>query len=391
MSEQELYSFFLSLIVFVILTGFFTVLLAYSVKLKIALIRCGAIDKEIQKEYEKEKNKLRNDGWFVTLLSRIFAAVLCVVFAFSMILAFTENTLFEDIPTLKVVKSDSMSYKNKLNKYLFENELDDQFDTYDLILCEKLPDEFDLELYDIVIYDYKGTAIVHRIVEIIEPDETHPDHRYFRTQGDAVSSPDGSLVFYDHMLGVYEGNRIPFLGSIVIFLQSPAGWLCVILLLFTLIAAPIVENKLVSERLIRLLRSGYLMKKPVPTKKKVAAPAVEADVPPPAEDEPKKDFDYFAWAKSLREELCLQRDELHREMRERKATPPPVATAEAKPALLKEAEDRRLVAMFMQSLAAEEAAMQAEVARRVEERKAAMAAASARPNQTDNKMNKEGE
>ena len=371
MSEQELYSFFLSLIVFVILTGFFTVLLAYSVKLKIALIRCGAIDKEIQKEYEKEKNKLRNDGWFVTLLSRIFAAVLCVVFAFSMILAFTENTLFEDIPTLKVVKSDSMSEKNKLNKYLFENELDDQFDTYDLILCEKLPDEFDLELYDIIVYDYKGTAIVHRIVEIIEPDETHPDHRYFRTQGDAVSSPDGSLVFYDQMLGVYEGNRIPFLGSIVIFLQSPAGWLCVILLLFTLIAAPIVENKLIEERLVRLLRSGYLMKKPVPTKKANAAALPKAE--PPAEVNPKEDFDYYGWATSLREELCLQRDELHREMKLRQAAPQPTVPAVKTPHLTKEEEDRRLVALFMQSLAAEEAAMQEAVARRIEERKAAKA------------------
>ena len=371
MSEQELYSFFLSLIVFVILTGFFTVLLAYSVKLKIALIRCGAIDKEIQKEYEKEKNKLRNDGWFVTLLSRIFAAVLCVVFAFSMILAFTENTLFEDIPTLKVVKSDSMSEKNKLNKYLFENELDDQFDTYDLILCEKLPDEFDLELYDIIVYDYKGTAIVHRIVEIIEPDETHPDHRYFRTQGDAVSSPDGSLVFYDQMLGVYEGNRIPFVGSIVIFLQSPAGWLCVILLLFTLIAAPIVENKLIEERLVRLLRSGYLMKKPVPTKKANAAALPKAE--PPAEVNPKEDFDYYGWATSLREELCLQRDELHREMKLRQAAPQPTVPAVKTPHLTKEEEDRRLVALFMQSLAAEEAAMQEAVARRIEERKAAKA------------------
>ena len=368
MSEQELYSFFLSLIVFVILTGFFTVLLAYSVKLKIALIRCGAIDKEIQKEYEKEKNKLRNDGWFVTLLSRIFAAVLCVVFAFSMILAFTENTLFEDIPTLKVVKSDSMSEKNKLNKYLFENELDDQFDTYDLILCEKLPDEFDLELYDIVIYDLNGTAIVHRIVEIIEPDETHPDHRYFRTQGDAVSSPDGSLVFYDQMLGVYEGNRIPFVGSIVIFLQSPAGWLCVILLLFTLIAAPIVENKLIEERLIRLLRSGYLMKKPAPTKQLAAV----ADMPK-TEADPKEAFDYFGWATELREELCRQRDELHREMKLRQAAPQPTVPAVKTPHLTKEEEDRRLVALFMQSLAAEEAAMQEAVARRIEERKAAKA------------------
>ena len=371
MSEQELFSFFLALIVFTILTLFFTILLAYSVKLKIALIRVGAIDKEIQKEYEKEKNKLRNDGWLATLLSRILAVALCIVFVFSMVLAFTENTILDDLPSVKVVKSDSMSYKNKLNTYLVTNNLDDQFDTFDLIVCEPLPDEFELELYDIVVYENKGTAIVHRIVEIIEPNETHPDHRYFRTQGDAVSSPDSSLVTYDQMLGVYEGSRIPFVGSIVVFLQSPAGWLCIILMLFALIAAPIVENKLIEERLIRLLRSGYLMKKPVPTRKANAAALPKAE--PPAEVNPKEDFDYYGWATSLREELCLQRDELHREMKLRQAAPQPTVPAVKTPHLTKEEEDRRLVALFMQSLAAEEAAMQEAVARRIEERKAAKA------------------
>lgn len=376
MSEQELYAFFLSLIVFVILTGFFTVLLVYSVRLKLILIRFGVIDKEIQREYEKEKKKIHGDGWFVTLLSRIIAGVLSLVFLFSMVLAFTENQVFDDFPSLKVVKSDSMSYKNKLNTYLFTNDLNDQFDTYDLVLTEKIPDEFDLELYDIVVYDLNGTAIIHRIVEIIEPDETHPDHRYFRLQGDAVSSPDGSLVFYDQMIGIYRGERVPFVGSIIVFLQSPAGWLCIILMLFALIAAPIVEKKLGTERLIRLLRSGYLLKQRPRVILSEKREAVAAD-------------HYLRWAKELREELYRQREELLKERESaalRAAAPTPTVSPEGR-----EAEDRRLVAMFMQSLAAEEAAMQAEVLRRVEERKAAMAAASARSNQTDNKMNKEGE
>ena len=357
MSEQELYAFFLSLIVFVILTGFFTVLLVYSVRLKLTLIRFGVIDKEIQREYEKEKKKIHGDGWFVTLLSRIIAGVLCLVFLFSMVLAFTENEAFDDFPSLKVVKSDSMSYKNKLNTYLFTNDLNDQFDTYDLVLTEKIPDEFDLELYDVIVYDRNGTAIIHRIVEIIEPDETHPDHRYFRTQGDAVSSPDGSLVFYDQMIGIYRGERVPFVGSIVLFLQSPAGWLCIILMLFALIAAPIVEKKLVTERLIRLLRSGYLLKQRPRVILSEKREAVAADY-------------YLRWARELREELYRQKEELLREREaatQKAVSPPPVIVREED----KEAEDRRLVAMFMQSLAAEEAAMQREVLRRVEERKAA--------------------
>ncbi len=374
MSEQELYAFFLSLIVFVILTGFFTVLLVYSVRLKLILIRFGVIDKEIQREYEKEKKKIHGDGWFVTLLSRIIAGVLSLVFLFSMGLAFTENQVFDDFPSLKVVKSDSMSYKNKLNSYLFTNDLNDQFDTYDLVLTEKIPDEFDLELYDIVVYDLNGTAIIHRIVEIIEPDETHPDHRYFRLQGDAVSSPDGSLVFYDQMIGIYRGERVPFVGSIIVFLQSPAGWLCIILMLFALIAAPIVEKKLGTERLIRLLRSGYLLKQRPRVILSEKREAVAADY-------------YLRWARELREELYRQREELLKEREAaalQAAAPPPVVSPEDR-----EAEDRRLVAMFMQSLAAEEAAMQKEVLRRVEERKAAMVTVSAPSNEESGEMNAE--
>ena len=374
MSEQELYAFFLSLIVFVILTGFFTVLLVYSVRLKLILIRFGVIDKEIQREYEKEKKKIHGDGWFVTLLSRIIAGVLSLVFLFSMLLAFTENQVFDDFPSLKVVKSDSMSYKNKLNTYLFTNDLNDQFDTYDLVLTEKIPDEFDLKLYDVVVYDLNGTAIIHRIVEIIEPDETHPDHRYFRLQGDAVSSPDGSLVFYDQMIGIYRGDRVPFVGSIIVFLQSPAGWLCIILMLFALIAAPIVEKKLGTERLIRLLRSGYLLKQRPRVILSEKREAVAADY-------------YLRWARELREELYRQREELLKEREAaalQAAAPPPVVSPEDR-----EAEDRRLVAMFMQSLAAEEAAMQKEVLRRVEERKAAMVTVSAPSNEESGEMNAE--
>ena len=54
------------------------------------------------------------------------------------------------------------------------------------------------------------------------------------------------------MLGIYEGDRIPFIGSFVLFLQSPAGWLCIILALFAMIATPIMEKKLmiaIKERL----------------------------------------------------------------------------------------------------------------------------------------------
>ena len=55
------------------------------------------------------------------------------------------------------------------------------------------------------------------------------------------------------MQGIYEGSRIPFVGSFVLFLQSPAGWLCVLLVIFAMIATPVVEKKIKEETDKRVL------------------------------------------------------------------------------------------------------------------------------------------
>ena len=86
--------------------------------------------------------------------------------------------------------------------------------------------------------------IIHRIVGIEEPNANHPGKRHFLLQGDAVDRPDKFPVLYSQMQGIYEGNRIPFVGSFILFLQSPAGWLCVLLVIFSMIVTPIVEKKL---------------------------------------------------------------------------------------------------------------------------------------------------
>ena len=90
--------------------------------------------------------------------------------------------------------------------------------------------------------------VVHRIIEIEEPNEFHPNERHFRLQGDAVDSPDRFPVLYAQMRAIYSGDRIPFVGSFVLFMQSPAGYLCILLVAVALIAMPILNRKLMSER-----------------------------------------------------------------------------------------------------------------------------------------------
>ena len=73
-----------------------------------------------------------------------------------------------------------MSTKNEKNEYLFENDLNDQFDMFDIVITQPLPDEEELQLYDIVVYERDDMLVIHRIVEIEEPNEKHSE-RYLQT------------------------------------------------------------------------------------------------------------------------------------------------------------------------------------------------------------------
>ena len=116
----------------------------------------------------------------------------------------------------------------------------------------ELPKEEDLELYDIVVYEIRGYYIVHRIVGIEEPNESHPDCRYFLLQGDANTLADDFPVTYEQMTAIYRGEHVPFIGAFVFFMQSPPGILCFLLVVFAVIATPIAERKIEDEKKKRL-------------------------------------------------------------------------------------------------------------------------------------------
>ncbi|MBQ3505180.1 MAG: hypothetical protein IJA89_00225 [Clostridia bacterium] len=253
MTDFEKYVLIICIIVMAIFVILFSIFLGYIVKLLIQVIRLGGEDKKILKEAKTlKKRKEKKCGVCGKILSAFVCLLLCGVFAFTVYLNVTELDKTNGHLSWKVVKSGSMSYKAPENKYLVENGLDDQIQTFDLIVTEKLPDEFDLKLYDIVVYEVDGDMIIHRIVKIEEPNEKHPDKRYFLLQGDAVKNPDQFPVYYSQMRGIYRGKRVPFVGSFITFMQSPAGYLCMILILFAFIATPIMEKKIDKEMQKRL-------------------------------------------------------------------------------------------------------------------------------------------
>ncbi len=244
------YVLLLCLFVFAAFTAVFTAMIVSMVKQQIRIIRNGLNDEEIKREHLKETSP--KEGFLCRICSAVLCGLITVVFLFSAYSGLFGDGVVQNIPAIKVVASPSMSSKYEKNEYLFENNLNNQLETFDLIVLHKLPKEQDLKLYDIVVYETEGYMVIHRIVEIEEPNETHPDERYFLLQGDAAQYPDRFPVKYSQMKSIYKNERVPFLGSFVYFMQSPAGILCYILILFAFIAVPIVEKRLNYENSLRL-------------------------------------------------------------------------------------------------------------------------------------------
>jgi len=252
MSSYNVYVFFLCLFVFTLLTLLFSVMLVIMVKNYLKLVKHGLEDENIITEFEKMKmvSKVRNRvlGCIFSIVVFAATAVVFAVFIFSVVVGVRTTKKVGSIPALKVVVSDSMASKHPSSKYLFENDLNDQLRTFDLILLHQLPAEKDLKQYDIVAYELDGKLVLHRIVNIEEPNEKHPNERYFLLQGDAVGYHDKFPVLYRDMRGIYRGERVAFAGSFFMFMQSPAGYLCILLILIALVATPLTERKIKKEK-----------------------------------------------------------------------------------------------------------------------------------------------
>ena len=230
----------------------------YIIKQTIKAIEHGLEDERITTEYQQKKSA--NVFWNIVIktMTIIILVVVFAVFSISVFIQVSGDKNKGNIPVPKVVLSSSMAYKHASNKYLIENNLNNQFNMFDLIFTEKLPDEFELELYDVVVYEYQDQLIIHRIVGIEEPNEDHPGERYFLLRGDSSKYADEFPVSYEQMRAIYTGKRIRFVGSFFAFMQSPAGYLCILLVIFAVVATPVAEKKLLKAKTERLIKIGVI-------------------------------------------------------------------------------------------------------------------------------------
>lgn len=258
MSGFQLYVFFLCLIVFVALTALFGVMLHVLLKQGHKAIKHGLEDERIKTEYIKETQRKNLPDIIFNILSALLVIVVLVAFISSLSIQLAGDKVNGNIPHAQIVMSNSMSKKRDSNEYLVKNGLNDQFSMFDVVLTRKLPDEFDLKLYDVVVYEYDGIMVIHRIVGIEEPNKNHPEHRYFLLRGDSNKYSDEFPVLYSQMKAIYRGERVRFVGSFFAFLQSPAGYLCILLIIFAIFATPIAEKKLWQAKVARLKEIGFI-------------------------------------------------------------------------------------------------------------------------------------
>lgn len=249
MSQYDVEVLILCLVVFVASCAASAFVLTYVFRLETKCIVNGLFDDKIVKVATKKPKKC---GKIMLVLRYGVAAIIVlavvITFVFSLFTYITRFKKVGEVSAIKVVQSSSMERKDEQNTYLSENGLDNQIKKYDLVLVHCLPDEFELELYDVVVYKtVDGNFVIHRIVGIEEPNEQHPDQRYFTLRGDNVQYSDKRPVLYSQMIGIYRGERIGFLGKIVMFFQSYAGYMCLGLVIIYFVVMPFVDKKMESK------------------------------------------------------------------------------------------------------------------------------------------------
>lgn len=204
------------------------------------------IDEFLQKEKDNNSRKKKVLSAIGKVISHLILVVIIIFFGFSVTSRILGNSLLINDTGIVVIASGSMSNKNEDNKYLIENELNNQFDTYDIIGLQKYKSIDEVELYDVVAFkDANNNLIVHRIISI----ENVNGELAINTRGDSNNASDlGSLykepLRYENLVGKYNEFRVPLLGSFVIFLQSNSGIITICSIIYCFIMFDYYKTKL---------------------------------------------------------------------------------------------------------------------------------------------------
>lgn len=243
MSNLEILSLVITFVCLLSFSAVFTILFKHFYTSSIEKVDDGKEDINLLDQAvvdEKNKKNRKKKAW--SIVGKVFSWVLLISvvggFGFSLYARVSGNTMPYGDTGIIVIASGSMEKKNSANQYLVDNDLNNQISTYDIIQIKKYGDESQVKLYDVVAYKNESkVTIVHRIISVSQ-DPLTGKSRYI-TRGDANSvSDDGSqyagYLSFDDIVGYYTGSKVAFLGSFVIFLQSNAGIITIVALIYCL-------------------------------------------------------------------------------------------------------------------------------------------------------------
>lgn len=249
MEQSELIAIIVTIVGLLCFGGVFTLLYFSYRKSSVNQIETGKrdidlIDAALREKDPKIKKRRKISGILRTALFVLFLAIIIPVLIISVIGRFTTEPVFDE--GLIVVASGSMSQRNEANTYLDTEHLDNQFNTYDVIVIRKVKSAEELKQYDVIAYrDRDGkTTIIHRIREIIEVSDGSPGGVRFITRGDSNNSDDFYRPNLDDVMGVYTGGRAQTIGIFVMFVQSVPGIITIAAVLYCLVMVDIVSRKI---------------------------------------------------------------------------------------------------------------------------------------------------
>ncbi|MCQ2772308.1 MAG: signal peptidase I [Bacilli bacterium] len=191
------------------------------------------IDTMIYEAGPKVQKRRRVTGLAKTIAYYVFLVVAIPILGFAVYSRITNGVTMMGNSAIMVVASGSMSNKNEANDYLYVFDLNDQFQTFDLITLNKVDSANKLHQYDVIAYkNDENKNIIHRIISI---DNVDGVIRY-TTRGDANNATDTYRPTFEDVIGKYTGKRIPSIGLLISFFQSYAGIITVASVIFCLTA-----------------------------------------------------------------------------------------------------------------------------------------------------------
>lgn len=231
----------------------FTILYRTYANSAIAEYESGQCDVDLIEETivnNRKESKRSKKVWrkVKTVLFSAFIIILIPFLLFAIYSKITNGVAMVGGKGMIAVASDSMAHKNEANPYLAN--INNQFNTYDMITLQKVESPSELQIYDVIaFYDAeKGINIIHRIVGF---QQTAEGVRYI-TRGDSNNADDSYKPSFDDVLGEYTGTRVPHLGMFAVFLQSYSGIITVIAVIYCLFMIEIIGNKIYVSRDKRL-------------------------------------------------------------------------------------------------------------------------------------------